>query len=84
MIHEPICICMKCTLDRSGTKMTVKEAKLLLETIGKKNIEREHEQWLSERMELVFGKRCTDLSVECHVCNAWTLFDYLVNKGEME
>ena len=43
--------------------------------------EAQHECWLDEKIEKLFGKRCKDFEPECVVCQAWNIYD-IIRKRE--
>lgn len=38
-----------------------------------------HECWLEEKIEKLFGKRCKEYEPHCPVCEAWSLYDIVIN-----
>jgi len=38
--------------------------------------------WLEEKIETVYGKRCTDFAKGCHLCEAWEFYDDIVKHGK--
>ena len=39
--------------------------------------EAEHECWLEDKLENLFGKRCPDFEAGCGACQAWQMYDII-------
>lgn len=39
-----------------------------------------HEYWLEEIIERLYGKRCKDYEAGCGCCQAWNIFDTLIEE----
>ena len=44
-----------------------------------------HESWLEEKIEDLYGKRCKDYTNGCPCCEAWDIFDTILedNRGKL-
>lgn len=44
-----------------------------------------HENWLEEMIERLYGKRCKDYEPGCACCQAWNVYDTIIeeNRGEL-
>lgn len=44
-----------------------------------------HENWLEEMIEKLFGKRCKDFNKDCACCQAWNIYDTIIdsNRGKL-
>ena len=44
-----------------------------------------HECWLEEKLEKLFGKKCKEYEPHCPVCDAWFLYETIIedNKGKL-
>lgn len=44
-----------------------------------------HEDWLEEIIEKLYGKRCKDYADGCPCCEAWSVFDTIIeeNRGKL-
>jgi len=47
--------------------------------------ETEHEAWLEEIIEKLYGKRCKDYQAGCPCCEAWSVYDTIIdeNRGRL-
>lgn len=41
-----------------------------------------HESWLEEMIEELYGKKCKDYEPGCACCQAWELYDNIVEEGK--
>ena len=50
-----------------------------------KSIEEVHERWLKKKLENLYGKRCPDYEVGCGCCQAWSVYDSIIdeNRGRL-
>lgn len=48
--------------------------------------EASHECWLEEKIEKLFGKKCKEYEPHCPVCDAWFLYETIIddNRGKLE
>ncbi|MBI2075857.1 MAG: hypothetical protein HYT72_01245 [Candidatus Aenigmarchaeota archaeon] len=59
-------------------KWTGKERKVEYWECNKCYEEALHENWLEETLERLFGKRCKDYVKGCACCDAWHMYDIIV------
>lgn len=44
-----------------------------------------HEDWLDQTIEKLYGKRCPDFEKDCACCQAWSIYDTIIdeNRGRL-
>lgn len=44
-----------------------------------------HEDWLEQMIEKLYGKRCPDYEKDCPCCQAWVIYDTIIdaNRGRL-
>jgi len=40
-----------------------------------------HEQWFARKVKILFGKRCPDYARGCGCCDAWYVYDAIIEQN---